>query len=175
MLELKDYLQIATIIMALIGTTTAVSIHFHNKKLEKVKVQLENLYLKLNYIIETDYKFLQMNAPDDEDKDEILKKYASDYLNFFEKLRNCYLENMLYSSAELKRVFHLVNFTYNRELRLVLKYKNIDILDDAKKEVAIYLFITDKRFIKELDEVIEVISNDIYLLQTNNLLKTYMK
>ena len=82
---------------------------------------------------------------------------------------------MLYSSAELKRVFHLVNFTYNRELRLVLKYKNIDILDDAKKEVAIYLFITDKRFIKELDEVIEVISNDIYLLQTNNLLKTYMK
>ena len=91
MLELKDYLQIATIIMALIGTTTAVSIHFHNKKLEKVKVQLENLYLKLNYIIETDYKFLQMNAPDDEDKDEILKKYASDYLNFFEKLRNCYL------------------------------------------------------------------------------------
>jgi len=69
----------------------------------------------------------------------------------------------------------LVNSTYNKELHLVLKYKNIDILDDAKKEVAMYLFITDKRFIKELDEVIDVISNDIYLLQTNNLLKTYIK
>ncbi len=159
----------------LITAIVAISIHFHNKKLEKVKLQLENLYLKLNYIIETDYKFLQMNTPDDEDKDEIIKKYASDYLKFFEKLRNCYLENMLYSSVELKKVFHLVNSTYNKELHLVLKYKNIDILDDAKKEVAMYLFITDKRFIKELDEVIDVISNDIYLLQTNNLLKTYIK
>ncbi|MDD4329149.1 MAG: hypothetical protein PHD79_04280 [Aliarcobacter sp.] len=167
-----EIIQISGITLA---SVVAINIHFHNKKLERIKAQLENLYLKLNYIIETDYKFLQMNTPDDEDKDEILKKYASDYLNFFEKLRNCYLENMLYSSAELKRVFNLVNFTYNRELRLVLKYKNIDILNDAKKEVAIYLFVTDKRFIKELDEVIEVISNDIYLLQTNNLLKTYMK
>ena len=159
----------------LITAIVAISIHFHNKKLEKVKGQLENLYLKLNYIIQVDYKFLQMNNPDDEDNDEILKKYASDYLIFFEKLRNCYLENMLYSSVELKRVFHLVNSTYNRELHAILKYKNIDILDDAKKEVAKYLFITDKGFIKELDEVIDVILNDIYLLQTNNLLKTYIK
>jgi hypothetical protein len=167
-----EIIQISGITLA---SVVVISIHFHNKKLEKVKGQLENLYLKLNYIIETDYKFLQMNTPEDEDKDEILKKYASDYLIFFEKLRNCYLENMLYSSVELKRVFHLVNSTYNRELHAILKYKNIDILDDAKKEVAIYLFITDKRFIKELDDVIDVISNDIYLLQTNNLLKTYMK
>ncbi|MDX9961287.1 MAG: hypothetical protein RBS32_07445 [Aliarcobacter sp.] len=158
-----------------IASLVALFIHFHNKKLEKAKAQLENLYLKLNYIIETDYKFLQMNTPDDEDKDEILKKYASDYLNFFEKLRNCYLENMLYSSIELKAVFHSLNHTYNLELHVILKYKNIDILDNAKKEVAMYLLITDKRFIEKLDEVIEVISNDIYLLQTNKLLRTYIK
>ncbi|QKF67224.1 hypothetical protein AVENP_1678 [Arcobacter venerupis] len=48
-----------------ITSLVAISIHFHNKKLEKVKAQLENLYLKLNSIIETDYKFLQMNTPDD--------------------------------------------------------------------------------------------------------------
>ena len=108
-------------------------------------------------------------------KDEILKKYASDYLIFFEKLRNCYLENMLYSSIELRAVFHSLNHTYNLELHVMLKYKNIDILDNAKKEVAMYLLITDKRFIEKLDEVIEVISNDIYLLQTNKLLRTYIK
>ncbi|QKF67223.1 hypothetical protein AVENP_1677 [Arcobacter venerupis] len=82
---------------------------------------------------------------------------------------------MLYSSIELKAVFHSLNHTYNLELHVILKHKNIDILDDAKKEVAMYLFITDKRFIEKLDEVMEVISNDICLLQTNNLLKTYIK
>jgi hypothetical protein len=159
----------------LLTAIVAVSIHFHNKKLEKVKAQLENLYLKLNYIIETDYKFLQMNTPDDEDKDEILKKYASDYLKFFEKLRNCYLENMLYSSIKLKVVFHSLNHNYNLELHRVLKYNNINNLDDAKKETSMYLFITDKRFIDKIDETIGVISNDIYLLQRNELLKTYKK
>lgn len=108
-------IQLSPLLSIVVASFVALYIHWKNKKIERVNSQLNNLYLKLNYIIEKEYNFLKLNTPDKDDSNELIKKYTIEYLTFFENLRNCYLENMLYSSHNLKIVFHSLNHMYNNE------------------------------------------------------------
>jgi len=127
----------------------------------------------LNYIIEKEYKFLKLNTPYENDSNELIKKYTIEYLTFFENLRNCYLENMLYSSHDLNIAFHSLNHTFNIELYGALKFKKIDNIDTAKENISTYLFYQDDRFIEKLDDLIGIVSEDIYNLKKEKPLKTF--
>jgi hypothetical protein len=39
------------------------------------------IYLKLNYIIEKEYKLLQINTPNEDDSPELIKKHTIEYLH----------------------------------------------------------------------------------------------
>ena len=166
-------IQLSPLLSIVVASVIALYIHWKNKKIERVNSQLSNLYLKLNYIIEKEYKFLRLNTPNEDDSNELIQKYTIEYLTFFENLRNCYLENMLYSSHDLNNAFHLLNHTYNIELYGALKFKEIDTIDTAKENISTYLFYQDDRFIKKLDDLIGIISEDIYNLKKEKPLKTF--
>lgn len=171
-----DILKTVTpFISILIASLVALYIHCKNKKIDRVNAQLSNLYLKLNYIIEKEYKFLKLNTPEKSDSNKLIKKYTIEYLAFFVNLRNCYLENMLYSSHDLNIAFHSLNHTFNIELYEALKFKKIDNIDTAKENISTYLFYQDDRFIEKLDDLIGIISNDIYNLKKEKPLKTFFQ
>lgn len=174
--NLIDILKQATPILGIfIASFVALYIHLKSKKIERVNNQLNNLYLKLNYIIEKEYKFLKLNTPEEEDSNELIKKYTIEYLTFFENLRNCYLENMLYSSHDLNIAFKSLNHIYNIELHGALKFKKIDNINTAKEDISTYLFYQDDKFIKDIDNLIGIISNDIYDLKKGKPLKTFFQ
>ena len=166
-------IQLSPLLSIVVASVVALYIHWKNKKIERVNSQLSNLYLKLNYIIEKEYKFLRLNIPDEDDSKELIQKYSIQYLTFFENLRNCYLENMLYASHDLNISFHSLNDIYNIELYGALKFKNIDSINTAKENISTYLFHQDERFIKKLDDLIGIISEDIYNLKKEKPLKTF--
>ncbi|MGB6327486.1 MAG: hypothetical protein WBF48_01055 [Halarcobacter sp.] len=169
-----DILKLVTpLVSILIASLVALFIHWKNKKIENVNTQLNNLYLKLNCIIEKEYRFLKLNTPDESDSNELIKKYTIEYLTFFENLRNCYFENMLYSSHDLNIAFNSLNKIYNVELNGTLKFKNIDNIDTAKENISTYLFHQDDRFIEKLDDLIGIVSEDIYNLKKEKPLKTF--
>jgi hypothetical protein len=101
----------------------AYYIYSQNRRYDKAKEKLKNLYNPLNALIEKRSKYLTFLKMRDK------PRYEIEYYKFFLELRDIYLDQASYGTHELERAFHTLRHTHEVE------YHNVDKGNPSEDEM----------------------------------------
>lgn len=107
----------------LFSTGMAYYIYLQNRRYDKVKEKLKNLYNPLNALIEKRSKYLTFLKMRDK------SRYEIEYYKFFLELRDIYLNHALYGTMKLKMAFHTLQHAHEME------YNNVDKGNPSEEEI----------------------------------------
>jgi len=140
----------------LFSTGIAYYIYSQNRRYDKAKEKLKNLYNPLNALIEKREKYLSFL------KDRDRSRYEIEYYQFFLELRNTYLDHASYSTHKLGVAFQSLRHAHEME------YSNEDndnlSEEEMIKQIAHFELNYkvdqggDSEFERKIDELIHIIS-----------------
>lgn len=105
------------------STGMAYYIYSQNRRYDKAKEKLKNLYNPLNALIEKRSKYLIFLKMRDK------PRYEIEYYNFFLELRDIYLDHALYGTVNLRMAFHALRHEHEME------YNNVDKGSLSQEEI----------------------------------------
>lgn len=140
----------------------AYYIYSQNRRYDKAKEKLKNLYNPLNALIEKRSKYLTFLKMRDK------PRYEIEYYKFFLELRDIYLDQALYGTMKLKMAFHSLRLEHENEYSLVDKN---DVLEEQLIEKIARFQLNRNRdedenseFEHKMEELIRIISIEQYYL-----------
>lgn len=105
------------------STCMAYYIYSQNRRYDKAKEKLKNLYNPLNALIEKREKYLTFLKMRDN------PRYEIEYYKFFLELRDIYLDHALFGTMKLNMAFHTLQHAHEVE------YHNADKGNPSEKEM----------------------------------------
>jgi hypothetical protein len=140
----------------------AYYIYSRNRRYDKAKEKLKNLYNPLNALIEIRSKYFTFLKMRDK------PRYEIEYYEFFLELRNIYLDQALYGTMKLKMAFHSLRLEHENEYSLVDKN---NVLEEQLIEKIAHFQLNRNRdedekseFEHKMEELIRIISIEQYAL-----------
>lgn len=140
----------------LFSTGMAYYIYSKNRRYDKAKEKLKNLYNPLNALIEKRSKYLTFLKMRDK------PRYEIEYYKFFLELRDIYLDQASYGTHKLEIVFHSLRHTHE------IEYSNVDkdnlSEDEMIKQIAHFELNhnvdheENSEFERKMEELIRIIS-----------------
>lgn len=133
----------------------AYYIYSRNRRYDKAKEKLKNLYSPLNALIEKRSKYLTFLKMRDK------PRYEVEYYKFFLELRDIYLNQALYGTDKLRMAFHTLRHGHEME------YNNVDkgnLSEDEMIEQIAHFEINHQEFESKMEELIRCISEAQYEL-----------
>lgn len=147
----------------------AYYIYSRNRRYDKAKEKLKNLYNPLNALIEKRSKYLAfLNIRD-------RSRYEIEYYNFFLELRDIYLENSMYGTVKLRMAFHTLRHAHEMEYNLVDKgnFSEEEMIKQIANFELNHRFSQDENseFERKMEELIRIISIEQYYLSKEIMFK----
>jgi len=133
----------------LFSTGMAYYIYSRNRRYDKAKEKLKNLYNPLNALIEKRSKYLTFLKMRDK------PRYEIEFYKFFLELRDLYLDQALYGTDKLRMAFHSLRHGHEME------YNNVDkgnLSEDEMIEQIAHFEVNQQQFESKIEELIRIIS-----------------